>query len=449
MSADDRTCPSCGAHVSAGADRCNLCGTSMGASSDAPEEPDDTAPTAPDSSREADEGSAPDEAPEEEGKDAPSVFCNQCGWENPPGACYCSRCGEELQDLSAASAPPAGTRRVNADLPTGTASGDSRDSEDGMPSSSPSSDGASSEDEAADEQAAMGRQIALLVGGALTIVLGLFLLTQWSVQYDWNSESASDASSAQAGGNGPGSASAPGSRGQQPRSAPSQGGERAAPTDLQTLLDQTADSLTGAVAGQIDSLRARIDQASGAEKRELQSELVNLFIGAGHPDRAAVVQKDLADATGAVDAQRRAADLLYRWMQKVQGQGQREQIFQVARHAARAYEAVVERRPDDLDARTRMGETYLLTNEPMQGIEAINAVLDDDSTFVPARFQKGLALLQINRLDQATRQFEMVQKYAEEGSPFARQAERAIDVIEKRRSRTSSSGSAPPSGTDQ
>ena len=96
-----------------------------------------------------------------------------------------------------------------------------------------------------------------------------------------------------------------------------------------------------------------------------------------------------------------------------------------------------------------MGETYLLTNEPMQGIKAINAVLDDDSTFVPARFQKGLALLQINRLDQATRQFEMVQKYAEEGSPFARQAERAIDVIEKRRSRTSSGGSAPPSGTDQ
>ena len=449
MSADARTCPSCGAHVSAAADRCDLCGTSVEASSDAPDESDDTAPPAPDSSREADEGSAPDEASGEEGEDAPTVFCNQCGWENPPGARYCSRCGEELQDLSAMSTPPAGTRRVSADLPTGTASGDSEDSGGDSPPSSSSSDDAPSEDEAADEQAAMGRQIALLVGGALTIVLGLFLLTQWSAQYDWNSESASEAPSAQAGGNGSGPASASGGGGQQPRSTSGQGGDRAAPMDLRSLLDQTADSLTGAVAGQIDSLRTRIEQASGAEKQELQSELVNLFIGAGHPDRAAVVQKDLAEATGAVDAQRRAADLLYRWMQKVQGQGQREQIFQVARHAAQAYEAVVERRPDDLDARTRMGETYLLTNEPMQGIKAINAVLDDDSTFVPARFQKGLALLQINRLDQATRQFEMVQKYAEEGSPFARQAERAIDVIEKRRSRTSSGGSAPPSGTDQ
>lgn len=446
MSADDRTCPSCGAHIPAGADRCNLCGTAVEDSSNAPDQPDDAAPTDPDSSREADEGSASDAAPEEEGEDAPSVFCNQCGWENPPGARYCSRCGEELQDLSATSPPPAGTRRVSADLPTGTASGDSEDSEASDPPSAPSSEDASSEDEAAEEQVAMGRQIALLVGGALTVVLGLFLLTQWSAQYEWESDAPTEAPSAQAGGNGSGPASPQGGGGQQPRSTPGQGGDRAAPTDLQSLLDQTADSLTGAVAGQIDSVRARIEQASGAKKQELQSELVNLFIGAGHPDRAAVVQKKLAEATGAADAQRRAADLLYRWMQKVQRQGQREQIFQVARHAARAYETVVERRPDDLDARTRMGETYLLTNEPMQGIKAINAVLDDDSTFVPARFQKGLALLQINRLDQATRQFKMVQKYAEEGSPFSRQAERAIDVIEKRRSQSSSNGATPAPG---
>jgi tetratricopeptide (TPR) repeat protein len=128
-------------------------------------------------------------------------------------------------------------------------------------------------------------------------------------------------------------------------------------------------------------------------------------------------------------------------MQKVQGQGDRKQVFRVARHAAQAYAAVAEQRPDDLDARTRMGETYLLTNEPMRGIKAINAVLDDDSTFVPARFQKGLALLQINRLDQAVRQFEMVQQYAEDGSPFARQADRALKAIKEQREQSSSNGS--------
>jgi len=224
-----------------------------------------------------------------------------------------------------------------------------------------------------------------------------------------------------------------------------QGRERAEPTDLQTLLDQAADSLSGAMAGQIDSLETQIAQASGAEKQQLQAKLVNLLLGAGHPGRAAVVQRDLAEANGTAEAQRRAADLLYRWMEKLQRQGERKQVFQVARHAAQAYEAVVEQRPDDLDARTRMGESYLLTNEPMRGIKAINAVLEDDSTFVPARFQKGFALLQINRLDQAVRQFEMVKQYAEEGSPFSRQADRALTVIEKQRSRAAS-GEASVSG---
>ena len=438
MTADSQTCPSCGARVPAEADRCTLCGTPVEASGEVADEPGDE-PVDSDASP-AGEGTGESEAPSDAesansgSEEGTSVFCNQCGWENPPGARYCSRCGEELQELSEA---PTGTRRVSADLPTGMVSSESADTE--------SAD--APDERETDEQAAMGRQIALVVGGALVLVLGLFFVTQWSAQYEWGGDaSSSGSSSAQAGAGGGGAA--PG--GQRPMSTPGQGGNRQAnPTDLQALLNQTADSLAGPVAGRIDSLRTRIDQASGDEKRQLQAKLVKLYIGAGHPGRAAVVQKDLAATSGTVDARRRAADLLYRWMQKLQGQGQRKQVFQVARHAAQAYETVAEQRPDDLDARTRMGEAYLLTNEPMRGIKTINAVLDADSTFVPARFQKGLALLQINRLDQAVRQFEKVKQYAEDGSPFYRQADRALTVIEKQRSRTSSGGSAPPSGTDQ
>jgi tetratricopeptide (TPR) repeat protein len=413
------------------------------------EEPDD----APD---ELDDGSVESDLPpgdEEDGEsempsgadsagqdseDGPSVFCNQCGWENPPGARYCSRCGEALQDLSEAT--PSGTRRVSADLPTGSASEESTDEEETNipPDQEP-------DDSETDEQAAMGRQIVLVVGGALVLVLGLFFVTQWSNQYEWSEDSGSSAPSAQAGAGG----GEPSSEAERPMSRSGRQDQRPAPTDLQTLLDQTADSLTGPVAGRIDSLQTRIDQASSAEKRQLQTELVNLYIGAGHPGRAAVVQEEVAEATGSVDAQRRAADLLYRWMQKVQGQGQRQQVFQVAQHAARAYETVADQRPDDLDARTRMGEAYLLTNEPMKGIKAINGVLDEDSTFVPARFQKGLALLQINRLDQATKQFEMVRQYAEDGSPFSQQAERAIKVIEEQRTQSTSGGSPPSPGANR
>jgi ribosomal protein L40E len=430
MSADPRTCPSCGAHVSPEADRCELCGTPV----DSGDAPDRESPVEGTQTGEESE-EVETERSESESEDGPSVFCNQCGWENPSGARYCSRCGEALQDLSDAS--PDGTRPVTADLPTGPSSADPSATE-----TDPSSEeDGEPEVQEVDEQAAMGRRIMLVVGGALALVLGLFFVTQWSAQYEWEDGASSEAPAAQAGGGGD-ATSAPSSGGEGPMSTPGQGGgERAEPMDLQELLDRTADPIEGAMAGQIDSLETQIEQASGAEKQQLQTELVNLLIGAGHPGRAAAVQRALAEARGTVEAQRRAADLLYRWMQKVQRQGEREQVFQVARHAAQAYAAVVEQRPDDLDARTRMGETYLLTNEPMRGIKAINAVLDDDSTFVPARFQKGLALLQINRLDQAVRQFEMVNRYAEEGSPFARQADRAIKAIEEQRARSSSGGS--------
>ena len=427
MSADPQTCPSCGAQVSPDADRCELCGTPVAAA----DEPGDEEEPAPDRS-------------ESDSEDGPSVFCNQCGWENPPGARYCSRCGEALQDLSDAS--PAGTRRVAADLPTGTTSTDSGAAGAASTDTEEAPEDQAPEDQGADEQAAMGRQIMLVVGGALAVVLGLFFVTQWSAQYEWADGPSSDAPAAQAETGGSGATSGPSSGGQGGMRAPGQGGEQAEPADLRGLLDRTADPIAGAMAGQIDSLETQIEQASGAEKQQLQTELVNLYIGAGHPGRAAMVQQELAEARGTVKAQRRAADLLYRWMQKVQGQGDRKQVFQVAHHAAQAYEAVVEKKPDDLDARTRMGETYLLTNEPMRGIKAINAVLDDDSTFVPARFQKGLALLQINRLDQAVRQFEMVQQYAEEGSPFSRQADRALKAIEEQRGQSSSGGS--PAGPD-
>ena len=424
MTANDRTCPSCGARVPAGADRCDLCGTIIDEADAA--DSDEADPTA-----EAPDGET---VPDASGGDAPGVFCNQCGWENPPDAKYCSQCGEALQDLS--EAPPPGTRRVAADLPTRSAPGGE---EDGTPGADDDPNGSD------DEQAAIGQQILLVVGGALLLVVGLFFVTQWSAQQTWGDEASSGpTSAAQADGGGDGSAAGRASgAAQRPMAS---GGTTPAPTDLRALLDQTADSLTGPIAQQIDSLRTRMEQASGGTKRQLQVELTNLLIGAGHPGRAALVQKDLADATGRVEARRRAADLLYRWMQKLQGGGQRQQVFQVARHAAEAYGQVADQRPDDLDARTRMGEAYLLTNAPMRGIKAINSVLDEDSTFVPARFQKGLALLQINRLDQATREFERVKQFAEDGSPFYQQADRALTVINERRQASQESPSAPAGG---
>ncbi len=421
MSTNERSCPSCGARVSPDADRCDLCGAAVESVSE--EEADAS-----------EDASSLDSAQSEEASTSSSeathsVFCHQCGWKNPPEANYCSKCGAELQDLDAE--PPEGARPVAADLPTGSDSAGERQAAPDQPT---------------DEQEEMGRQVALLVGGAVVLVLVLFFLTQWSEGYEWSQESSDPPAAAQAPASpdGPSAGNETPSQ-QRPGAAPGAEGAET-PADLEELVKQTSGELNSEFAGQVDSLREQIAEASNGEKQQLQSELVNLLIGAGEPGRAAVLQKKVADATGAVDDRRRAADLLYRWMQQLQEEGQRQQIFEVARHAANAYEAVAEERPDDLDARTRMGEAYLLTNDPMQGIKTINAVLDDDSTFVPARFQKGLALLQINRFDQARKEFEKVMRDAGEESAFYRQAERAVEVIDEQGGSTDQQSSLPEGG---
>jgi hypothetical protein len=363
------------------------------------------------------------------------VYCNECGWENPADANYCSQCGSALEDLTAAAPPdaasPEGTRTVAADLPSGD-----------TPSPAPAS---AEEDDGSEEQAEMGQQILMVVGGALVLVLLLFFATQWSQQYEWGSADSSGGGAATAqqqatAGSGP-SADGAGGGGRSTPASP-QAAAAQGPTDLSTLVDELSGPVEGPVADQIDSLRTAVEGAEGDRQRQLQAQLVQLYIGAGAPGRAARIQATLADQTGRVEDRRRAANLLYKWMREVERQGNRAKVADVAGHVAEAYATVVEQRPQDLDARTRMGEAYLLTNSPMKGIRAINQVLEDDSTFVPARFQKGLALLQINRLDQAVSQFERVMEYASQDDPFYQQAKRAIEVIREQAGGLGQDGSA-------
>ena len=424
MATSAHSCPSCGARVPAGADHCDLCGASV----EFDDEPEDDAPR-PETESSPASGAPSEPEPEASGGAPPdSVFCNQCGHQNPADANYCGQCGAELQDLTR-SAAPEGTRAVSADLPSGAAPGSESESAEAEPATRDA------------EPAAMGRQIVWMVGIGVVLVLGFFFATQWSQEYEWGGEQTEQASPAAPGG---------GTAGGAPQTGPaagSGGSAEAAPaqtsiSDLRALVDELSGPVEGPVADKIDSLRAAEQQAQGERQRQLRTQLVRLYIGAGAPGQAALLQRQVADATGDVDDRRRAADLLYRWMRQVEQQSGRARVADVAQHVAAAYEAVADERSQDLDARTRMGEAYLLTNNPMKGIRAINNVLGEDSTFVPARFQKGLALLQINRLDQAIQQFRQVQEYADPQEPFYKQAERAIEVINEQRS-----SAAPNSGS--
>ncbi|RMH51558.1 MAG: zinc-ribbon domain-containing protein, partial [Bacteroidetes bacterium] len=104
-SSDSVICPACGARNAPGAAHCELCGTpfdpAVGVEASGAEASGaDRTPSEPPAE------SPPGPAAAAEGP-ASGVYCNQCGWKNPPGARFCSQCGARLQEVPAAAPRPA------------------------------------------------------------------------------------------------------------------------------------------------------------------------------------------------------------------------------------------------------------------------------------------------------------------------------------------------------
>lgn len=442
--ASSRSCPSCGARVADDADRCDLCGESLAqAEAGAPEpEPSADSENAESSSKVVSREAGAEPEPDEGALSTQSVYCNQCGWENPAGSNFCSQCGTELQDaageVEGVPTPESGTRPVAANLPGPSTSDASTD-----PSTDPSD--APSEASEDGEYQLMSQQVLLVVGSAVLALVALFFVTVWSQSQTWGNASEETASTAPAQDGTPASPGTGGPTGGPTGGAASFGG---ATPDLATLVSQNDTELPPDLAERTDSLEAQLPQATGAEERRLQEQLVNLYVGAGAFGRAAEVQKAMAEATQATSDWRRAGDLMYNWMEQVgqESNGRNPAIVPIGQEAVAAYEEVIEREPDNLDVRTDMATVLLRSNSPMRGVEELNRVLDEDSTFVPARFNKGIALLWIGRLEQAIEQFEQVQQIAGEDSPNYQQAEQAIQLVRDQMEESSAEGAGASSG---
>jgi thioredoxin-like negative regulator of GroEL/ribosomal protein L40E len=399
------TCPACGARLAKDADVCDLCGTPV----EATELPQVEDPNDQPADVRADEATASPDASASEG-----VFCNACGWENPPGARYCSQCGEALQEMSTARSKP-----VEADLPRGA-----DEASTGAASEQMNAGAADDEpsDEATETASLLTRQVGLTVGLAILVIVGLFAATTWSQQMDWGaSDAASNGPVASSGGAAGGGA--------QPMGTPSASGGSSA--DLATLVQNNAqDSIPEQLRTQIATLEDEIAARSGEEQRAKQQELANLYVGAGQLGRAALVQRRIAEANGQAEAWRRTGDLLYSWMEALEGK--QPVSSAVAEHVVTAYQNVLEQQPDNLDVRTDMATAYLQTNQPMRGVEEINRVLETDPNHFQARFNKGIMLTMIGRAEEAIQQFEQVKTIVGAESPYYQQANQAIETIRQR-----------------
>lgn len=297
------------------------------------------------------------------------IYCNACGWKNPPGARFCSQCGAPLQQVATAPRPPETPPPV---LP---------------PSSAPTQPSTA----AGTAPGAIGRRMGIIVGASALLVVALFLITVVSKQRAIPA--------------------AP------PAPAASQGVGAAGPV---------ATPLPAEQARQAAALEAEIERLDGPARLEKQRELVRLLLEFGRPDHAAPTQRAIAEADGSAEAWRQAGDLYFAWMEGVP-EAHRAQL---AAEVIDAYRKVLELEPDNLDVRADLAWAYQYdARNPMAAIEETQAVLERDPDHVQANFYRAVFLMRINRLDQAIAQFERVKAIAGPGTPVSEQADRLIEAI--------------------
>ena len=373
-------CEECGARISEGADRCELCGTPVPGTVVAAEEEVVVAAegqivvVAEEPSVAAETAASPSASPVGAGKE---VFCNACGWSNPPGSRFCSQCGARLDARVAGAPVPA------PPVPAEARAAEARAAK--APVSIPVDTAPSAP--ATTAQSAVGRQVAILVGAGILLVVGLYLITVVSKEM---------------------------------------GGSAAAPPPTAQAAPQVAP-LPEDVAEQAEALQAEIDQLTGAARLEKRRELVSLYLREERYDLAAEEQERIAEAENTEDAWVLVGNLNYDWMER-QPSADRA-VF--AKRAIAGYQRALEINPDNLDVRTDMAIAYMYDpDNPMKAIQETNEVLKRNPDHVQANFNRGIMLMQINRMDEAVKQMEKVKRLVNDPEdPVYQRAERVIEMI--------------------
>ncbi len=324
-----KSCSGCGSRLDEDATQCGLCGTPVSGT-------DEELKVYADSEVAEFEPSASTAEP---------VFCNSCGWKNPPNANFCSKCGSELQtDLHGRPVPltpPAARESIlEKDDPEPALVG-------GV-------------------EPGAGKRIGILIGVAVLLIVVVYLLFAISEQ----NGALSSVSSAN-----------------RPAGAPPEPG------------------LITEFASRESDLVAELDRLNGEERISKQRELLTLYFTARRFDLAGAKAEEIAIETGAESAWIDAGNFFYDWMETSDPVNK----AYYSKKSTSAYRKALEMDPDNLDIRTDMAVAYLYDpDNSMLAIQETMKVLEADSNHVQANFNRGIMLWQIDRLEEAADQFEKV-----------------------------------------
>lgn len=87
-----------------------------------------------------------------------------------------------------------------------------------------------------------------------------------------------------------------------------------------------------------------------------------------------------------------------------------ERASQMASKARDQYQLYLEKAPQDLDVKVKLGMTYVVSASPMQGIMKIREVIAEDPNHQLALFNLGLLSIQSGQYDKAVDRFQKLKK---------------------------------------
>ncbi|MEX1238158.1 MAG: tetratricopeptide repeat protein [Cyclobacteriaceae bacterium] len=166
-----------------------------------------------------------------------------------------------------------------------------------------------------------------------------------------------------------------------------------APTEVRRLIGQVKKEYLGSTEKEKNAIFA--------------DSLANLYRAANQFDSAAWFAERASVFFNSPESWIKAADNFYQAYTLALNQ---ERQRALAAKAQEFYGKVLEHEPHNLEAKTKMAMTYLMSSNPMQGITMLREVLAEDPKNEPAIFNMGMLSIQSGQFDRAIERLEELVK---------------------------------------
>ncbi|GAA4366395.1 hypothetical protein GCM10023185_37490 [Hymenobacter saemangeumensis] len=165
---------------------------------------------------------------------------------------------------------------------------------------------------------------------------------------------------------------------------------------------------TTAQRQELSSLLKEYGAAQGAEaKSQVATTLARRYEAVQRFDSAGYYLEQVAASKPGAKAWQQAADAYFQAFSFASAE---ERVKMLGGKARELYGKVLKEQPDNLDAKTNLGMTYMASENPMQGIALLREVLAADPRNEKALYNMGILAVQSNQYDKAALRFKELVK---------------------------------------